>query len=348
MDLGAVLDIVIGLCFAYFLLALFCSWANEAVAVLLNRRGDYLFVGLREMLQDPKMLSRFVQHPLVESLDKVRTNARLLTRARVNKNASHGLRRLIFPSYLPTGTFSTVLLDLISPPGGAKLFATAHAAIGALPDAKLRGALQAIADRADNDIEALRKGIEDWYGNTMDRVSGWYKNYTQLWLLVFGMFFAVAFNVDTFKIVRELWANPAARAMAVQAASSVATSEDIKKALKEIEEAKSSGLKIALQEKLIAKVEIPKQFGEAFASARGSVLPVGWGPDQQAALKACFSRKWADCWKPTEGRWFEVFLKLLGFFVTACAVALGAPFWFELMNKLIDLRGAGRRPDGKK
>jgi hypothetical protein len=27
------------------------------------------------------------------------------------------------------------------------------------------------------------------------------------------------------------------------------------------------------------------------------------------------------------------------------AVSLGAPFWFDLLNRLVDLRGAGRRPD---
>ena len=32
---------------------------------------------------------------------------------------------------------------------------------------------------------------------------------------------------------------------------------------------------------------------------------------------------------------------------TALAGMLGAPFWFELLQRLVNLRGSGPRPDGK-
>jgi len=38
------------------------------------------------------------------------------------------------------------------------------------------------------------------------------------------------------------------------------------------------------------------------------------------------------------------FLKLVGWLITALAVSLGGPFWFDLLNRLVDLRGAGPRP----
>jgi hypothetical protein len=37
--------------------------------------------------------------------------------------------------------------------------------------------------------------------------------------------------------------------------------------------------------------------------------------------------------------------KLLGFLLTAFAICLGAPFWFDLLNKLVRLRAAGKRED---
>ena len=33
--------------------------------------------------------------------------------------------------------------------------------------------------------------------------------------------------------------------------------------------------------------------------------------------------------------------KILGFMLTAFAICLGAPFWFDLLNKLIKMRGSG-------
>jgi hypothetical protein len=45
--------------------------------------------------------------------------------------------------------------------------------------------------------------------------------------------------------------------------------------------------------------------------------------------------------------WF--FLKIIGILFTAGAVSMGAPFWFDLMNKVIYLRNTGKRPEeGKK
>jgi len=38
--------------------------------------------------------------------------------------------------------------------------------------------------------------------------------------------------------------------------------------------------------------------------------------------------------------------KVLGFLLAAFAISLGAPFWFDLLNKLVKLRGAGKKEDG--
>ncbi|SEN09778.1 hypothetical protein SAMN04488505_10879 [Chitinophaga rupis] len=38
-------------------------------------------------------------------------------------------------------------------------------------------------------------------------------------------------------------------------------------------------------------------------------------------------------------------LRLLGFLLTALMISLGAPFWFDLLKKLVSLRGAGVRPE---
>lgn len=39
------------------------------------------------------------------------------------------------------------------------------------------------------------------------------------------------------------------------------------------------------------------------------------------------------------------FFKLLGLLLTAVAISLGAPFWFDLLNKVISIRAAGPAPD---
>ncbi|MEU7908022.1 hypothetical protein [Actinoplanes sp. NPDC049118] len=48
--------------------------------------------------------------------------------------------------------------------------------------------------------------------------------------------------------------------------------------------------------------------------------------------------------EPAAGDWL---LKLLGLALTAAAAAIGAPFWFDLLNRLVNLRSTGRRPGPK-
>lgn len=75
-------------------------------------------------------------------------------------------------------------------------------------------------------------------------------------------------------------------------------------------------------------------------------LPIGWSPP---ALPRVVS---PDCpsaaAKPTDcdNSWMFMNWVLLGvgWLVTALAATLGAPFWFDLLGKLIKLRGSGARP----
>lgn len=45
---------------------------------------------------------------------------------------------------------------------------------------------------------------------------------------------------------------------------------------------------------------------------------------------------------------FSDWNSLLGFIITALALSLGAPFWFDLLKKLVSMRGSGVNPDEKK
>jgi hypothetical protein len=45
------------------------------------------------------------------------------------------------------------------------------------------------------------------------------------------------------------------------------------------------------------------------------------------------------------GLWLK---KFGGWLITGLAVSMGAPFWFETLNKLVNLRGAGANPSKTK
>ena len=78
-------------------------------------------------------------------------------------------------------------------------------------------------------------------------------------------------------------------------------------------------------------------------------LPIGFScvaKDWTADLDARSLRTMlAQCWSETKARSGTAWvLKALGWLITALAVSLGGPFWFELLNRLVDMRGAGKKP----
>ena len=59
-------------------------------------------------------------------------------------------------------------------------------------------------------------------------------------------------------------------------------------------------------------------------------LPIGWAEFQWKGLKLSGP---------------DMLSRVPGWLVTALAVSLGAPFWFDLLNKFINIRGAGKAPE---
>jgi hypothetical protein len=49
-------------------------------------------------------------------------------------------------------------------------------------------------------------------------------------------------------------------------------------------------------------------------------------------------------WRSWDDFTSRIFTSFLGCFVTALAISHGAPFWFDLLNKFIKIRGTGNKP----
>jgi len=71
---------------------------------------------------------------------------------------------------------------------------------------------------------------------------------------------------------------------------------------------------------------------DELGALRQAGVPLGWSP---AVLPSMFSE-----------RWLNYLLIPVGWLVTALACTLGAPFWFDMLGKLVRLRGSGGRPEG--
>jgi hypothetical protein len=213
------------------------------------------------------------------------------------------------PSYIPSRTFSLALWNIATTAGqvGAEAAAVTRdlrqirSTVAALPQREVRQALLTLIDEAGNDLDRARENIERWYDDVMDRVSGWYKRRMQWILLAIGLLAAGLLNVDSLTLVRSLSQDAALRDSLVAAAEGYASNPP------------------APGENPEAKIK------SNLAEIRNLGLPIGW-ESRPGSPRA---------WPGDPG---AQFFKILGFLVTAFAVSLGAPFWFDLLNKFMVVR----------
>jgi len=192
--------------------------------------------------------------------------------------------------------------------------------------------LNSVWTDAQGDVDKFKTMLEKWFDETMKRTTGWYKKYTQIILLVVGLSLAIVFNVNTIEIVHKLQKDPTLRAQLVARADNFLKAhpnldKEIEQAVAKndtIEKKALSGLK-EQRDTLIDRAD--RLVGEDIKKA-DNVLGIGIGSFELPAGR---------CWGDKIGYLLEA---LLGWFITALAISLGAPFWFDLLNKLMKLRSS--------
>ena len=288
-----IIEVAIGLVFAYVLLSILCTFINEWIARFLSLRSRNLEHGLKQLLADPEktgLTQKVLDHHLIKG-------------SAVNQKRE---------SYIASETFARVLIDIIDKASGgaAKAAKTSSDIKRALDKAQLpeevKSAMTGLIDNVDTTINDLRDNLQTWFDSSMERISGWYKRKLQIISFAVALLLAVSLNVDTIAIGQSLWQNPVLRAkiadeaaVAVEACRSKENPEDCL-FLKETEEAR----------------ERLKKF------------PIGWTESADGS--------------PANGPWF--FFKIIGWLITALAVSLGAPFWFDVLDKLNGIRSTGIKP----
>jgi hypothetical protein len=158
--------------------------------------------------------------------------------------------------------------------------------------------LRSLSQDTAGDVAQLRANLEAWFDASTQRISGWYKRRTQAILFALGLGTAAILNVNAFVIADELFHQSELRSAVTASAESLAASPAA---------ASGTGARVGYESSL---TELHK------LAAAG--LPMGWrgGPASAAPL----------------------YVLLLGWVITAIAVTLGAPFWFDLLNKFMVLR----------
>jgi hypothetical protein len=336
---NAVIDVAIGLILMYLMLSLLCTVVNEYISTKLNLRSKTLRDALQKLIDDPALLKNFYEHGLITSSSQSSGSGAqsLLQAAATWVGAYHSLKNQVapptatgaatvspgaeaeHPSYLASGTVALALMgSLLKKTPGTQDVAGITAAINALTgpagDPKIKDALKASVLKAGTDIDKLQQGIATWFDDSMDRLSGAYKRKMKWIAMLIGLLVAIAFNADSFNVATTLWNDPDRRASTV----AIATEAAKKPVPPSTQPTTEQGLRNAVTdtEKMLRS------------------LPIGWNC---LAADGSIGKCWEKLSWPSP-------VQFLGWLLTAAALSLGAPFWFDMLGKLINLRGAGAKP----
>lgn len=321
----AALDVLLGLFFMYLLLSIVGTAVQESMASLLKLRASNLREGIENLLNDPKL----AEHPQFNDLTAALYDHPAIKSLYRSKRKMLGVKLENGPSYIPSRTFVMALLDEIRVRGAAQagtspgeiarigvdaLFRDADAIVETLPESDLKsqltlltGELRTGAADLDKKVAAAVGRLESWFNDSMDRVSGWYRRKAKFIAIVVGVVMAVVLNADTVHVANTLWTDSNLRASL--AAGAAAYLEDASK-------------------EDIANV----QLGDILDTLSKSDLPLGWRfddePDGEAGGITLQPRQ-------------NMLIAVIGWIITGFALSLGSGFWFDMLNKVVRLRGTG-------
>jgi hypothetical protein len=347
MGLNAAIDVAISLILVYLVLSLIVTVVNEALASGADLRASNLKIAIDALIDSETLRNSFYDHGLISGVNdavdsKASRPARWLSafcRWLIRAPADVGPH----VSYLSGQTFAQALLASTDTTKNLPTFADIKSAVETLPDTNIRDMLLAQMTVAGGDLEKLRNGVAAWFDSSMDRVSGLYKRHLKQISFLVGLVVVLAANADTVAITSALWNEPALRDSMVKSAEDIVANPP----------SQIAGAGTANQPTTTATGG-PNANPPAPPATPGATTPSTGASDGNASIdrRAQQLQHYEEVLRPLPLGWSTfpkptvliVLVKIFGLALTAIAVSLGAPFWFDLLSMFMRVRGSGAKP----
>jgi hypothetical protein len=346
---NAAIDVAISLALMYSMLSVFCTLINEFIATKLRLRAKSLESALGQLLDNQELRDTFYRHGLIVGNKRAATTGAQSTMRGIagamNKLTPH-IRTLVatvvkgtskvvtgtappsadggHPSYLSGRDVALALIGSLDRTKPVPTITDIQDAVQSLPASNIRDTLESSLTEAGNDLDRLRTSIATSFDNAMERLSGAYKRKLKWISMLVGLGVTVGFNADSVHVATTLWGDQASRASVIAVAT-------------EMSRGRAPGSPGDIDEtKLKAAAEATRQ--------TIGPLPIGWhcrASGETHDLRSDIASYWG-CVKSTV---VEDPVVVIGWIVTAAALSLGAPFWFDLLQKFVNIRGAGEKPE---
>jgi phosphoribosylformylglycinamidine (FGAM) synthase PurS component len=181
------------------------------------------------------------------------------------------------------------------------------------------------ANTVEDELNQFKKEIEVWFERSMERASGVYKRNAKGVAFLIGLFIATAANADTFHIINRLAKDTPLRQVITQNAGQLVSEENCPTT-----EAQDSSKSDPTKESLSKLDCLRNQVNQ---SLEHIAFPIGRSTENLQQQE-----------DESKGWFFPPLRRFLGWILSGVAISMGAPFWFELLNKIINVRNTGPKP----
>jgi hypothetical protein len=332
----AYLDTVIGFAVVMLVISLLITILTQVVSALLNHRGSNLLWGIKTLFArfDPKGY----QH-LSESAEAVARQ--VLTHPLISDSWFSGNRlarwlgkfpplgALFARFQLAAAIRANELMDILQhlasnaldgqPVAGDinKLLNTTAAPVQATAAAVGAANVAAGVQQTVQTIQTDAARLEDWFGSMMDRVSQKFAMYMRIWTVAFAAVFAFGTGTNSIQLLSDLYTQGAFRNALVNAAPQVSSAAQTVLAAKPAADSSASDAdKKVIQDALKSAADLQ----EISSQSGFQVIQLRWPID--------FGKR----------PWQSQLRYILGVLMTTGLLSLGAPFWFNALKSMTNLR----------
>lgn len=311
----ALLQIAAGIIFILLLFTLLATAIQELIANYISLRGVMLMKTIQHILEPHRKGTRGeVYNSFINSLSFKQL-------CRPSSSSAYGRfldwleekTRYIFgyggigkavdgpPSFISAENFAEVLKRLEWKPEY----------IESIPPGPLRDYLEGMGEQAEDKLQAKLAELKRWYDEVMNATTNWYRRQAQFILIFIGFALAAGFNINLMEIGKTLSRDEILRAqlyedMEAWMAERADTYFDENGQVR-------PGVMVTQNDKNIIVVD-PKLKEDLKQSSAV----------QQLVGRKVQVEEWSD--------WLLVFANWL---LTAVFISFGAPFWFDLLRKLV-------------
>jgi hypothetical protein len=184
----------------------------------------------------------------------------------------------------------------------------------------LKDSLYLLAQRAEKSggdtqeqLQQFKLEIETWFDRSMERASGVYKRNSRGVAILLGTAIAIGANADTINIINRL-----SKDAMLRSTVNLYAQQLVEKNAKT---------------KLDNLTSLTKVQNEVDRALDNVALPFGWSEPNRLEINP-----------QKQVLWLAFATKICGWILSGVAISMGSGFWFEFLNKFINIRNVGKKP----